>query len=246
MDWMTGLQRFNGGAVAALLTANAFALVALVDQDGDRPQGIQPASAAPGAETPDTITLVTTEDGQTFLADPGTEAGRQAIDIAREAGASVVDVTRPDPAGYLSVPTEQPAPGTTPAAQAAPAARQLPADLSLLPRLPLDLRQLPQQPAGPGGGGSLLDPTIDGVQRTVDGTLSTVVGVVNDTIDGVQEAAPTPLDPTIGTVQGVVNGTVDAVQDTVGSVPALLPEVTNALGAVTEPITGGTGGLLGP
>lgn len=94
------LQRFIGGSVAALLTANAFAVTAALDDGEDlgnllrRPAPLGEAIQPPTHDET-VISLITTAEGRTFLADPATAGGRRAIDAARDDGSTVRELPHP-------------------------------------------------------------------------------------------------------------------------------------------------------
>src|SRR4051812_8460834 len=92
-------QRLLAGSVAALLTANAFAVAGLVTDDHDADARLRrqtaEAAAAPLVADPPVVAIVTTADGRTFVADPLTPEGRKAIEAAKKDGGTVRTVPVP-------------------------------------------------------------------------------------------------------------------------------------------------------
>lgn len=200
------LQRLLGGSVAALLTANAFAAISLLGDDGDGFDRLRRPAATgdvivPTAEELPTVTLITTADGRTFMADPSTAEGRRAIADARRDGGSVREVTAPRTAtserdGQL--PGSDSVGGT---------ALDLPGLMgSLLP----------------GGGLTGEDDDGDGLLEIdpddVAGLLQDPVG----TVTSIVESTPTTVAPLLDDV----TSTVDEVLDPVKTVTTLPPSTT--------------------
>jgi hypothetical protein len=205
---MTKLQRFLRAAVACLLTANGFAVAALIGSDAVT----HPGAAAAAARTR-TITLVTTKTGARYLADPSTPEGRQAIENARRDGATVQEIAS-DAAD--SSPADH--------AGAGPALT-LPNldDLLHLPKLPIDLHD----PVGSVKG------VVDGVTSTASsvvdslgGTASSLVDTATSVVDGLTGSTLPPVS-----VPPVTLPPVTAPPATLP--PVTLPPVT--LPPVTQP-----------
>jgi len=143
-----------------------------------------------------------------------TEQGTRTVTLIQAPDGTTTEVDPSTPAGQAAieqakragatitettVPAEQaaqqPQEGTTPSTLA----QETTPTSGLLPTLPT----LPVDP-----------------QKTIDDGQ----GLLDDTIDKVQETVPTPLDETVDKVQETVGGTVDKVQETVTTVlPPVIP-----------------------
>lgn len=185
-------RRFLGGSVAALLTANAFAVASLVGDDGlggrlGRPQPLE--SVIPTPELPSMV-LITTGDGDTFAADPETAAGREVIEQAHRAGAEVRTVTVPSGSDDLLVFEDAPI--------------------------------APDPLGGTGDGGlldvdpdqvdGLLDDPVETVTTVVEDTRTTVTSIVEDTestVTTIVEETSETLTTDVEDVTGTVTETVD-------------------------------------
>ena len=204
------LQRFIGGCIAALLTAGAFAVAALLDDDASannhlrRPRATGDVIVPPDGAS--TIAIITTPDGRTFAADPTTADGRRAIDEARRDGSTVRDLALPSrtpttrPNGSRSEPGTDDVLGTV-LDELADAAR-------------------PDEDGTEDGGLFEIDPDL--VEDLLDDPLGSLTSIVT---------SPPP------TLTSVLDGSQTAVSSLLGELPIAIPVTTTSTTPTTSPST---------
>lgn len=226
------LQRLLGGSVAALLTANAFAVVSLLGDDGNGPDRLRRPAATgdvivPTADTPPTLALITTADGRTFVADPGTAEGRRAIAEARRDGGSVRQVTPPR--------TASSSPGST-----LPLPGSLEGTAADLPGLVGDL--LPKGTLPEDGDGLLeVDPDlIQGLLEDPVGTATSIVQSTPTTVTSIVQSTPTTVTSIVQSTPTTVTSVLDGATSNMSTLLApLTPSTTAApsLGVLGQVVT---------
>ena len=227
------LQRLLGGSVAALLTANAFAVVSLLGDDGNGPDRLRRPAATgdaivPTAETPPTVALITTADGRTFLADPSTAEGRRAIAEARRDGDSVRQVPPR---------TASSKPGAT-----LPLPDSLEGTAVDLPGLVGDLVPKGTLPGGDDGDGLLeVDPDlIQGLLEDPVGTATSIVQSTPTTVTSIVQSTPTTVTSIVQSTPTTVTSVLDGATSTVSSLLAPVTPTTAApssLGILGQVVT---------
>ena len=230
-----GLRRFLGASVGALLAANAMAVVTLLGDDDEGPAGRlgDPAPASAGDAVvpqldPTAPVLITTEDGDTYLADPTTEAGRAAIEEATREGGEVRSITAPS--GPAAATRSDGATGAlpTPAEQLQSLVEQLGGGTGTTPA-PGGTGGATTIPGGGGGGLLPVDPSL--VEDLLGDPLTTVTSLV--------QTAPSTVSSIVQSTPTTITATVTSLLQTVTTLP---PVTTPTLPPTTVP---STGGLLG-
>ena len=210
------LQRLLGGSVAALLTANAFAVASLVGDQGGSDRLRRPAATGevivPTSETPPAVALITTGDGRTFVADPSTAEGRRAIDQARRDGGTVRNVAVPPRTSSSKPGTSLPLPRSV--GNLLPKGTPLPGagdDDGLLEIVDPDLvERLLQDPVGTAT--SIVQSAPATITSVVEGATSTVSSILTPVLPP-PTAPPSPASsaPPLGLLGQVVTTVVQVV-----------------------------------
>ena len=209
-------HRFVSSCVIALLTANGFA-IALLATDNPLSQAEQDGR---------TLTLITTADGQRILADPNTEAGRQAIEEAKRNGSTLTNV---------------PVPTTSSTAFASQNPENSPLTLPPSGVLPID-------------PGSTLNQTINYLLNTattvssiVEDTKGSVVSIVEDTkttVDSVVEDTKTTVDSIIDDTQSTIANVSTSIAPVITTVSTTLDTVSTTVGGIVTTVVTTVGGVL--